>query len=81
VVDDGVAWSCIQAFAGFGNDPDKAEAARNVAPGRGLRVVCTPSGGARSVALELPEGWEESMSDAQLLTAIRNGLQDASTPR
>jgi hypothetical protein len=27
IVDNGVTWSCIQAFAGLGNDPDKAAAA------------------------------------------------------
>jgi hypothetical protein len=25
---DGITWTCIQAFAGLGKDPEKAEAAR-----------------------------------------------------
>ena len=81
VAENGITWSCIQAFAGLGNDREKAGAARSAAPGRGLRVVCTPSGGSRSVALELPEGWEEDLSDAQLMTAIREGLGQESTAR
>jgi hypothetical protein len=32
--------------------------------------VCTPSGGAQSVRVELPRGWEERVSDAELLDAI-----------
>jgi hypothetical protein len=67
---DGITWSCIQAFAGLGNTPAKAEAARvEGAPDR-VQVVCTPSGGARSVRIELPEGWEEGCTDPELLAAI-----------
>jgi len=44
---------------------------------RGLRlqVVCTPSGGARSVRVELPERWHE-LPDAQLLRAIHAGQRE-----
>ena len=33
-------------------------------------VVCTPSGGARSVRLELAANWREALPDGELLTAI-----------
>ena len=66
---DGITWSCIQAFAGLGNAPEKADAARVNGSDR-LRVVCTPSGSASSVRLELPEGWEANMPDEELLEAI-----------
>ena len=36
-----------------------------------FRVVCTPSGGAASVEMELPAGWDESLSDEDLLREIR----------
>ena len=65
----GITWSCIQAFAGLGNDPEKADAARVRGSDR-LRVICTPSGGAASVRVELPEGWETSMPEEELLGAI-----------
>jgi hypothetical protein len=68
---EGIAWSCIQAFAGLGNDPEKAEAARADGPGDRLQVVCTPSGGAKSVRLALPADWEREMGDDELLDAIR----------
>ena len=68
---EGIIWSCIQAFAGLGNDPEKTDAAR-VNGSNQLRVVCTPSGGATSVRLELPQGWETTMPDEDLLTAIHS---------
>jgi hypothetical protein len=79
VVDpDGITWSCIQAFAGLGNDAEKANAARVDGVKDRLRVVCTPSGGAKSVDLELPGGWEDAMTDDQLLAAIRSQMDTAS---
>lgn len=68
---DGVLWTCIQAFAGLGNDPDKRAAAR-VEGSDAVTVVCTPSGGARSRRLALPHDWER-MDDASLLAAIAAG--------
>jgi len=70
---DGITWSCIQAFAGLGNDPEKADAARVNGSDR-LHVVCTPSGGAASVRLELPDGWEAGMPDSDLLQKIQKQL-------
>ena len=71
VVDpDGITWSCIQAFAGLGNDPEKAEAARVEGSPDRVHVVCTPSGGAKSLRLELPSAWESGLSDDELLEAI-----------
>jgi hypothetical protein len=68
---DGVAWTCIQAFAGLGNSPDKVDAARVDGADERVHVVCTPSGEARSVRLELPVDWEARVSDDDLLQAIR----------
>jgi len=67
---EGVAWSCIQAFAGLGNDPAKTEAARVEGNPDRVHVVCTPSGGARSVRIELPIDWERSCADEDILAAI-----------
>ena len=67
---EGTAWSCVQAYAGLSSDPEKDAAARvDGAPDR-YHVVCTPSGGAQSVRLELPGEWEESLSDEELLGEI-----------
>ena len=67
---EGTAWTCIQAFAGLGNDPEKTEAAR-VEGADLVNVVCTPSGGAQSVRLELPLDWGD-LGDAELLGAIQS---------
>jgi hypothetical protein len=71
---DGVTWSCIQALAGLGNDPAKAAAARVDGTADRYRVVCTPSGKAHSVRVELPGGWEETCPDDEILAAIRAAL-------
>lgn len=69
--EEGTLWTCIQAYAGLGNDPDKVAAARPAGNGDKLHVVCTPRGGARSVRLDLQQGWEAEMSDKELLAAIK----------
>ena len=73
---NGITWSCIQAFAGLGNDPEKADAARVEGSGHRLHVVCTPSGAAKSVRLQLREDWEQGMDDEVLLQAIQSRLAD-----
>ena len=65
---EGTAWSCVEAYAGLSED-GKSEAARVEGTDR-FRVVCTPSGGAQTVELELPAGWEEKLSDEELAGEI-----------
>jgi hypothetical protein len=73
---EGITWNCIQAFAGLGNDPEKTDAARVDGTRNQVHVVCTPSGGAKSVRLELSKDWEASLSDDDLLQAIRSQLAE-----
>ena len=54
---DAVQWSCIEASAS------------KLAEDEAVPVVCTPSGGAQSVRLELPRGWGD-LSESDLLAAI-----------
>jgi hypothetical protein len=63
-----ITWSCVEAYAGL-SDEGKSDAARVEGTDR-FRVVCTPSGGAASVELELPAGWEEKLSDEELAREI-----------
>jgi hypothetical protein len=65
---EGTAWSCVEAYAGLSED-GKSDAARVEGTDR-FRVVCTPSGGAQTVELELPAGWEETLSDEELAGEI-----------
>ena len=67
---DGVRWSCAQAYEGLSDDNGGGDAAR--IEGKDLyRVVCTPSGGSMSVELELPVGWDDDLTDEDLLEMIR----------
>jgi hypothetical protein len=75
---DGITWTCIQAFSGLGNDPEKTEAARVDGKADAFQVVCTPSGAAQSVRIALPGDWETRISDEQLVDKIRTQLQQAS---
>ena len=66
---DGTRWTCVQAYEGL---QGLADDAARVAGSARYRTVCTPSGGRRSVELELEEGWEDSLADEDLLEHIRS---------
>ena len=75
---DGTTWTCIQAFAGLGGSAAKARAARVEGASDRVHVVCTPSGGVKSVRVEGPEGGEGDVPDEQLLAAVEaQRAQDA----
>ena len=67
---DNVRWVCVQALAGVGSSVDAEAAARVESDDGTVPVVCTPSGGARSVRLQLPRDWADRMADAELLDGI-----------
>ena len=69
---EGVTWACVQAYGGLKEGGGNEEAARVEGAGDLFRVVCTPSGGAQTVRLELEGGWEESLSDEELLKKIES---------
>ena len=72
---EGTTWVCVQAYAGLeaqgeGDEELKETAARVEGGAERFEVVCTPSGGAQTVRLQLPGGWDESYSDEELLREI-----------
>jgi hypothetical protein len=67
---ESVRWVCVQALAGVSGAAAEAAADRLESDAGTVPVVCTPSGGAQSVHVELPRGWEESASDDDVLGAI-----------
>ena len=70
--EDGIVWSCAEAYAGL-SDEGGGDAAARAAEGDGsVAVVCTLSGGAESVRLELPADWEGSLDDERLLREIES---------
>ena len=70
--EDHTRWTCVQALAGVDGAAAAAAQAKAEASHGAVAVVCTPSGGARSVRLELPSAWDTEMSDDELVAAIRS---------
>jgi hypothetical protein len=73
----GIRWTCVEAYAGLSGDAGDASKVEKGGDER-FRVVCTPSGAAKSVELHLPGGWEESMSDDELAREIEQARGDGS---
>jgi hypothetical protein len=63
-------WTCVQAFAGVKGKAAEQATELSESPEGTVPVVCTPSGGAQTVRLELPINWFEGLSDDQLSAAI-----------
>jgi hypothetical protein len=67
---DNITWTCVQAYTGLnGEAAERAAEISQDEAGR-VSVVCTPSGGAQSVRLELSPDWVEALPDRELLQAI-----------
>ena len=73
---DGVRWTCVQALAGMTGATGDIAADRLESDEGTIPVVCTPTGGARSVRVALPRDWMESTSDDRLLAAIAAARED-----
>jgi len=68
----GTRWVCVQAYAGLSQGDEGVEAARVDGESDLFEVVCTPSGGAQTVRLQLAGGWEKSYADEELLREIES---------
>ncbi|MCB2379997.1 hypothetical protein LGH70_20550 [Hymenobacter sp. BT635] len=67
---DKTQWTCVQAYAAMDTDTaDKAASLSETEDG-GVPVVCTPSGGAQTVRLELAKDWLDTLTDEELTNAI-----------
>jgi len=71
---EGIRWTCVEAYAGISGDAGDAAKV----DGERYRVVCTPSGASKSVELQLSGGWEDSLTDDDLLREIANARDDPS---
>ncbi|NEQ19740.1 MAG: hypothetical protein F6K28_09725 [Microcoleus sp. SIO2G3] len=67
---DGITWTCVQAYTGLSDGAQDQDAAQVKGTDDTYWVVCTPSGGAKSVRLKLEGEWETSYSDEALLDEI-----------
>jgi len=68
---NGITWTCVQAYSGLSNNEEIQDAAQVKGQEDTYWVVCTPSGGAKSVRLKLEGEWEKSYSDEMLLNEIQ----------
>ena len=63
-------WTCVQAYGNLSQEnADKAAELTEDTNGD-VTVVCTPSGGAQTVRLQLPKDWMEALSDEDLVKQI-----------
>jgi len=70
---DNIKWTCVQAYAGLdGKVSEETEELSEDNNGT-VTVVCTPSGGAQTVRLQLQKGWEDQLSDDDLAGKINAG--------
>ena len=63
-------WTCVQAYAGIDTAATAEAVERSATDEGGVPVVCTPTGGAQTVRLELAADWQENLSDDELKQAI-----------
>lgn len=68
-------WTCVQAYAGVESSAASAATERSTTAAGHVPVVCTPSGGAQTVRLELSKDWLDTLSDEELTTAIAAAQQ------
>jgi hypothetical protein len=63
-------WTCVQAYAGVDSSAAAEATKLSETEAGSVPVVCTPSGGAQTVRLELSKEWLDSLSDEELTNAI-----------
>lgn len=67
---DNTTWTCVQAYAGVDSQAAAEATERSESEEGTVPVVCTPSGGAQTVRLELQKDWLENLSDEELVATI-----------
>ena len=67
---ENINWTCVQAYAGL--DGEVSEEARELSKNNDgtVTVVCTPSGGAKTVRLQLAKDWEQQLSEEDLANQV-----------
>lgn len=72
--EDGIEWSCVQAYSGVARTVAAGAAAeatgRTVSEAGTVPVVCTPSRAEATVRLELPQDWAQAIDETALLRSI-----------
>lgn len=64
---DGTRWQCVEAMI---SDTSNNESASKSSATDTVTVVCTPSGGAQTVRMDLNKDWKKSVTDEELIQQI-----------
>lgn len=72
---EGTTWTCVQAYSAGTEEKAEAIAKRTEGNNKQIPVVCTPSGGAQSVRLQLALDWLKQLSDEDLLKQIKRAAE------
>ncbi len=67
---DNLTWTCVQAYAAVTSKTAEEATALAETDSGEVTVVCTPTGGAQTVRLQLNNTWLEELTDDQLKQAI-----------
>ncbi|KAA3436910.1 hypothetical protein [Rufibacter hautae] len=70
---DNLTWTCVQTYAGLSDQAAEKATELSESEEGTVTVVCTPSGQAQTVRVELPKDWLESVSDEELVQKIEQG--------
>lgn len=63
-------WTCVQVYAGLDGKVSEAVADKAEDEEGKVTVVCTPTGGAQTVRLQLQQDWENKLTDEDLAAEI-----------
>ena len=69
---EGTRWTCVQAFSALEGKAGEIAAELSETDEGKVQVVCTPSGGAQTVRLDLEQNWLEELPDEELVAAIES---------
>ncbi len=72
---ENTTWTCVQAYGNMSKETAEKAAELSEDTNGQVTVVCTPSGGAQTVRLQLPQDWMESVSDEELVSQITSSQQ------
>ena len=72
---ENTTWQCVQALSGLSGKSSEEVKERLEDEDGKIPVVCTPSGGAQTVRLQLDPDWEEKLSDDELISAIEKAAR------
>jgi hypothetical protein len=63
-------WTCVQAYGNLSQENAEKAAELTEDTNGDVTVVCTPSGGAQTVRLQLPKDWMDAVTDEELVKQI-----------